>query len=82
MRNSNEICDKIHAVYPDLGECGIDVNVNFEEQNNAWAVHLRRGGRELKTYLEIDETDVCIDKEKCIGLGLQIAQLRDNIALL
>ena len=82
MHSAKEICNKIHMVYSELGECGIDMNVKFEEQNNAWAVHLRRDGRELKTYLEIDETDTCIDKEKCIGLGLQIAQLRDNIALL
>lgn len=82
MRNSNEICEKIRTMYPDVGECGIDISVNYEDQNNAWAVHLHKDGHELKTYLEIDETDACIDREKCIGLGLQIAQLRDNIAQL
>lgn len=82
MRNSSEICEKIRSVFPDIGECGIGINVSFEKENNAWAVQLRKDGHELKTYLEIDETDTCIDKEKCIGLGLQIAQLRDNIAQL
>jgi len=82
MLTSNEICEKIRSVFPDIGECGIDLHVRFEEDKNAWAVHLRKDSHNLTTYLEIDDADSCLDKEKCIGLGFQIAQLRDNISRL
>ena len=82
MVNSDEICQKIRSVFPDIGECGIDLHVNFEEEKNAWAVHLSKESHNLTTYLEVDDTDSCLEKEKCIGLGFQISPLKDNISQL
>ena len=80
MVNANEICQKIRSVFPDIGECGIDLHVNFEKEKNAWAVHLSKESHKLTTYLEIDDADNCLEKERCVGLGFQIAQLRNNIS--
>jgi hypothetical protein len=44
-----------------------------------WVVELQRDGRKLKTYLENTDTDSCLLKENCIGLGIEIAQLQSNI---
>jgi hypothetical protein len=78
MLTRNEVCNKITEVFPDIGTCGIDLDVNFDDTNKAWAVDLRKGGHHLKTYLEIDEADRC-NEGNCVSLGLQVAQLRDNI---
>ncbi len=32
MRQSNEICEKIRTMYPDVGECGIDITVLLETE--------------------------------------------------
>jgi len=79
MYNSEDICEKIRSVYPDIGTCGIDLHVNFEKEKNAWAVHLKKESHKLTTYLEIEDTDTCLEGVKCIGIGFQIAQLKDNI---
>jgi len=79
MYNKDQICEKIRSVYPDIGECGIDINVEYEEANKAWVVHLKKDSYELKTYLEPEDANLCMEGKQCIGLGLQISQLMNNI---
>lgn len=79
MLTKEELCRKIIEVFPDIGECGIDVNVDWDERNKAWAVDFKKGDEELKTFLETDEADQCMEGKQCVSLGLQIAQLRSNI---
>ena len=78
MYDNNELCEKIRQVFPDVGECGIDVSVSFDEQKKAYIVDLKKGVHELKTHLEPEDADLCMLGKRCVGLGLQIAQLRSN----
>jgi len=79
MPTKEELCKKIIEVFPDIGECGIDVDVEWDEENKAWTVDLKRGDEELKTFLETDEANQCMGGKQCVSLGLQISQLRANI---
>ncbi len=79
MLNKEELCKKIKSIYPDIGECGIDVTVDYDDMKKAWVVDLKKDNHELKTYLEPEDADLCINGKQCIGLGIQIAQLRSNI---
>lgn len=81
MYNNEQLCQKIRSVYPDIGKCGIDINVAYDKKTNAWVVDLKKGNRKLKTYLEPEDANICMDKKQCIGLGIQIYQLKDNIKL-
>jgi hypothetical protein len=38
MYDKAELCNKIHEIYPQIGECDIDLNVAYNEDRNAWAV--------------------------------------------
>jgi hypothetical protein len=79
MIDKNELCEKIRNLYPDIGECGIDIKVDFDQEQNAWAVDLKKDNHELKTYLEEGDADKCLDDVQCVSLGIEIAQLRANI---
>ena len=79
MYKNNELCEKIRTVFPDIGECGIDLNVEFDNNKDAWVVDLKKGKHELKTYLEAEDVNKCMDGKQCVGLGFQIAQLKENI---
>jgi len=52
MYDKNELCKKITALYPDIGECGIDVSVEYDEEQKAWVVDLKKDHHELRTFLE------------------------------
>lgn len=82
MASKDDICRKIESVLPEAGRCGIDYSVEYDEQNRAWAVDLRKGEQHLTTYIEDAEATSCLENDKCIPLGLQIGQLKRNIDLL
>ncbi len=79
MHDKQELCSKIRDLYPDIGECGIDLDVEYDKEKEAWVVDLKKGVHELKTYLEPEDADTCMNGKQCIGLGIQIAQLKGNI---
>ncbi|MEW6221638.1 MAG: hypothetical protein AB1634_19190 [Thermodesulfobacteriota bacterium] len=79
MYSQQELCRKITALYPDIGECGIDVNVDWDEQKKVWMVDLKKGHHELKHHLEVPDADACMEGRQCVALGLDIAQLRKNV---
>jgi hypothetical protein len=79
MHDKQELCDKIKTLYPDIGECGIDLDVDFDDQENAWVVVLKKDNHELKHFLEVPDADACMEGRQCVALGLEIAQLAKNI---
>ncbi len=79
MYDKKLLCEKIKSIYPEIGDCGIDAIVDFDETKKAWIVDLKKGGHQLKTYLEAQDADACVEGKQCIHLGSQIAQLIENI---
>jgi hypothetical protein len=79
MHDKEELCNKILEIYPEIGECGIDINAEWDESKNSWVVDLKKEGHELKTYLGPQDADGCIEGKQCVSLGLQIAQLKSNV---
>ncbi|MBW1693171.1 MAG: hypothetical protein JRJ41_03225 [Deltaproteobacteria bacterium] len=82
MYDKNELCKKIIELYPDIGECGIDVNVDYDLEQKTWVVDLKKDHHKLKTFLEGNDAELCMEGKQCVSLGIEIAQLRDNIKLL
>jgi hypothetical protein len=81
MITKQELCKKIEEVIPNAGVCGVDIDVEYDEKVKAWAVDLHQGHRHLRTFIETDEADNCIEGNSCIPLGMQIAQLKRNFDL-
>jgi len=79
MVDKKQICEKIKEIYPDIGECGIDVMVDYDEAQKRWVVDLKKDHHELKTFLEPGDAEFCLEGKQCVSLGIEIAQLRDNI---
>jgi hypothetical protein len=79
MLDKNELCDKIRSLYPDIGQCGIDVWVDYDEKQKTWVVDLKKDNQQLKTYLEDGDAEKCMEEIQCVSLGIEIAQLRANI---
>jgi len=79
MYDKKKLCNKIIDIYPEIGQCGIDVDVNFNDKKNVWIVDLKKGKHKLQHHLEIPDADQCVEGKQCVSLGLEIAQLKKNI---
>lgn len=79
MVDKKALCDKIRKLYPDIGECGIDIDVEFDKSQSTWVVHLKKDNQKLKTFLEEGDAEKCMLGQKCVGLSIEIGQLRANI---
>ena len=79
MHDKNKLCDKIRSIYPEVGECGIDLDVEYSQEKGAWVVDLKKDDQELKTFLEPGDADACMEGQKCVHLATEINQLVSNI---
>jgi len=79
MYSDHELCSKITNLYPEIGECNINIEVQHDDKKKVWVVDLKKGEHELKHYLEYPDADNCMEGKQCVSLGLEIAQLRENI---
>jgi hypothetical protein len=79
MLTQQELCRKITEIYPEIGECGIGVDVIHDDQKKVWIVDLKKEGHELRHHLEYTDADDCMEGKQCVSLGLEIAQLKKNI---
>lgn len=76
MYTKTEICEKIHHIYPEMGECDIDLNVNWDEERKVWAVDFFKNGQPVRHYLEDADAAPCLEDQQCIGLGIEFGQFR------
>jgi hypothetical protein len=72
------LCEKIKSIYPDIGECGIDIDVDYDEEKQSTVVTLCKGDKTVKHYLPDADADACMAGKQCVALGVEIAQLRDE----
>ena len=79
MMRKEELCDKIRSIYPEIGQCGMDVKVTWDKAKKAWIVDLRKNGKQLITHLEPEDAEACLEGTRCVALGVQIAQLQANL---
>ena len=79
MLDKEELCNRIRQLYPDIGECGIDLKVDYDKRQNSWVVALKKDNHKLKHFLENPDAKACMDGKQCVALGLEIAQLVKNI---
>jgi hypothetical protein len=79
MIDKSQLCEKIIEIYPDIGQCGIDVTVHFNDDQKRWVVDLKKENHHMKTFLENGDAELCLAGRQCVSLGIEIAQLKDTV---
>ncbi len=79
MFSNSDLCRRITTMYPELGNCGIDIDVDFDKKNS-WVVHLLKDEHALDHHLDPKDAGFCMNGKQCISLGLEIAQLKNHIS--
>lgn len=79
MFTAKQLCERIVTLYPEIGVCGVDIDVAMDDSEKAWVVHLKKDTHTLNHFLERMDADRCMEGKECVALGLDIAQLQKNI---
>ncbi len=79
MFGNKALCKKITQLYPEIGECGMDIDVTDDKEKKAGVVHLKKGAHALNHFFELMDADACMDGKRYVALSLERAQLRNNI---
>lgn len=78
MITRDDICTRIRHFYPDSGDCGKDLLICYSEKDNAWVVESTAWKRRLRTYIDEEDVNLCLSRGHCVGLSMQMGQLRAN----
>lgn len=78
MIDNAKICEEIREIYFDIGECGIDIDVKYDETEKAHVIYLKKGQKTVKHFLNDQDIEDCMQGKQCVALGVEIAQLRDE----
>lgn len=79
MIDKAELCEKIREIYPDIGQCGIDVTVEYDNEQQRWVVGLEKDHHRIRTFLDDGDAELCLIGRQCVSLGIEINQLRDTV---
>jgi len=75
MIEGNLLREKITSIYPEIGACGIDIDVAFNKKKDVWVVDLKKNEKVLRTHLEIGDAEKCMEGGKSCSLRSRVTQL-------
>ena len=74
MYGKIELCNKIHEMYPEIGECDKDLKVAWDSEKNVWEVRFKKDEHRIRHYLEDGDAFPCMEGNNCIALGIEFGQ--------
>jgi hypothetical protein len=77
--DNDTLCEKIKALHPEIGECGIDIKVDWDKDKKVWIIDFKSGEHQLTTHLAPEEANACMEDRQCPALTVKIATLKGNI---
>lgn len=72
------LVSKLREMYPQIGQHGLDLSLNFDKGGDEWIVTLAKGKHKLSTHLGRKDAEACLEGVQCIYLGVQISQFVTN----
>ena len=72
---------QIMDFYPEIEKHQVQTSLTFDEEKNVYVIKLQKGEHALTTFLEKPDADSCLEGQKCVYLGLHIAEFIKNFEL-
>jgi hypothetical protein len=69
-----ELKKKLLTMYPEIDRYGLSIELDFDQNKNAWVVSLIKGPHRRHAFLDKKDADACMEGNVCIYLGVLITQ--------
>ncbi len=77
----DELKAKIVDFYPEIEKHQLETSMTFDKEKNAYVIKIQKGEHVLTTFLDKPDADSCMEGNKCVYLGLHIAEFIKNFEL-
>lgn len=72
------LVSKLRDMYPQIKQHGLDVSLDFDQNEDEWIVTLAKGKHALSTHLAKKDAEDCLSGIHCLYMGMQISQFVTN----
>lgn len=70
MYDRIDLCSKLTEVMPELGVCGVDIDVNHDDALSAWRISYDAAGKRGVSFLDEEDVDRCLNGRECLSLAM------------
>ena len=73
-----DLLQKLKNLFPEFDKFGLNVSVEYSQDQNSWIATIEKDGHELKTHLDEKDVQECVEGVKCYNFGIQLGQFIRN----
>lgn len=73
-----DLRSRILDLYPEFGKFGLDLDLSFDQEKQAWIATVTKGEHHLSTHLEEEDVENCLQGRECYHFGMQLGRFIRN----
>ncbi len=75
---AQDLQQKILALFPEIEQYGLNMDLEFDPQQDAWLLTVSKGQDTLSTHLEEQDVEACLTGKECYHVAVQLGRFIRN----
>lgn len=76
--NAEELKKKVLALFPEIEQYGLNMDLKYDADQDAWLLTVSKGKETLTTHLEEQDVEACISGKECYHVAVQLGRFIRN----
>lgn len=76
--NAEELKKKVLALFPEIEQYGLNMDLKYDADQEAWLLTVSKGQEALSTHLEEQDVEACISGKECYHVAIQLGRFIRN----
>ena len=75
---ADDLRAKVLALFPEIEKYGLDMDLDFDPEKDAWLLTVRKDQETLSTHLEEQDVEACMSGKECYHVAVQLGRFIRN----
>ena len=75
---AQDLRSKLLALFPEFEQYGLNMDLDFDPDQNAWLLTVSKGQETLSTHLEEQDVEACMGGKECVHVAVQLGRFIRN----
>ncbi|MBS3780691.1 MAG: hypothetical protein KGY41_09875 [Desulfovermiculus sp.] len=72
--NAEELKQKVLALFPEIEQYGLNMDLKYDADQDAWLLTVSKGQETLSTHLEEQDVEACLTGKECYHVAMQLGR--------